>query len=175
MRYVKYDPITGRIISILNEEGEYTAPVSEELVTQFQSRPKTMLLYTVRDGVVVENADSLTDATIVPVVTAAPVLGKWPMWQSPVDPDSEDVIAIATVKDDSSLHIHMMKGGEIDRTVYVTDISEDCWILCVLPKIFATKQKLVNVRDVNIWSLNDTKGVYKVTPEMFNRVVERAK
>ena len=175
MRYVKYDPITGRIISILNEEGEYTAPVSEELVLQFQSRPKTMLLYVVKDGIVVENSGTAPDATIVPVVTEAPVLGKWPTWPSPVDPTDEDAIAIATVKDDSCLHVHMLKGGEIDKTVYVTDISEDCWILCVLPKISAVKQKLVNVRDVNIWSLNDTKGVYKVTAELFNRVVERSK
>ena len=171
MRYAKYDPISGRILEIINEPGEFTAPISEELVITFQQRPKMMLFYTVRNGEIVE-ISSQEVQTVINVATTAPVLKVWETWTDETLPDRSSAIAIATIID-HNFKIHSFLDTPIQKDVFVTDMSEDMRILCVLPEISTVSKKVVNDREYNVWTKSESLKLFKVPPHIFNKVVER--
>jgi hypothetical protein len=165
MRYAKFDPSTGQIISILVNEEENTVEIDEELVNKIHTRPKLMLFYRVLNGQVVHKDQE----TVVKMVQITPEakLRSWPTW--PISEKlSKDKARVIVTFIESAAMILLLK--DFEHSIYITDAVDDMWILGSLDKVETGKLYLYNLKDANVWSKDDYTDCYVVDNDTFERL-----
>ena len=177
MKFIKFDPSSLALIGIVDKEGFDTIQVDDETANKFLARPKLMLMFRVKNGILIETGILDVSHTITPVSTE---LYSWPEWDKEEIPTKDQCNAIVTVinkpldkpfEDYALFHVF----EEMKIPAFLTDKDDVLNILEVIPEIKNLKTSTTDIialkhQRLAVWSSISYKNCYIVDNKTFELV-----
>lgn len=180
MKFLKYDANTLSVIGVLDSPEDFTISVDDEVANKFLARPKLMLMYKIKNGILIETG-LLDTSQYEAIVKPVKELYSWPEWDRDELPNAVTCNAMVTVVHQKGVDRSVIIDyalfhafHEIKTPVYLVDKDDSLNVLEVLPDISTRKTETsesdsLRLSRLSVWSSLTYKNCFIVDNKTFEQ------